>query len=122
MCFLYVFFSLVFQVFAIDKDMGDNGRLTYSISNAGGSGQTFMIKGDTGELFVKRNLTAADENRQYVLTIRASDNGKCSRSSLCICSALSCCLFYFYFFLINPHTENLLKYSLIHHALVQSYI
>ena len=78
MCFLYVFFSLVFQVFAIDKDMGDNGRLTYSISNAGGSGQTFMIKGDTGELFVKRNLTAADENRQYVLTIRASDNGKCS--------------------------------------------
>ena len=67
------------QVSAIDRDAGDNGRLTYAIRDFGGSGDRFMVKDTTGEIYVKQEFEASDENRQFVLTLRACDNGKTHR-------------------------------------------
>ena len=51
--------------------------MTYSIRDAGGSGNHFLVV-ETGEIFVKEKFEPSDENRQFTLTLRATDNGMTS--------------------------------------------
>jgi len=57
-------------------DSGENGRVSYSIT-FGNIGNTFGIDEDTGWLALNRPLSLrADENfKEYVLTVKATDNG-----------------------------------------------
>ena len=63
--------SSFFQVEAIDNDLGDNGRLTYTIESAQ---DIFEINKVTGELFALVNLDRETKDR-YTINIKASDSG-----------------------------------------------
>ena len=59
------------QVEAIDNDLGDNGRLTYTIESAQ---DIFEVNKVTGELFALVNLDREIKDR-YMIQIKASDSG-----------------------------------------------
>ncbi|XP_015586979.1 fat-like cadherin-related tumor suppressor homolog isoform X2 [Cephus cinctus] len=65
--------TVVVQVYAIDRDRGDNSRITYSITS-GNVGNVFTIDPDLGLIRIARelDLSAASE---YILLIKASDHG-----------------------------------------------
>ena len=62
---------MFFQVEAIDNDLGDNGRLTYTIESAQ---DIFEVNKVTGELFALVNLDREIKDR-YMIQIKASDSG-----------------------------------------------
>ena len=59
------------RIFAVDKDINDNSRLTYSISSL--SDSPFSISSSTGDLYLTRTLSRA-EATSHVLTVTAVDN------------------------------------------------
>ncbi|XP_066592660.1 fat-like cadherin-related tumor suppressor homolog isoform X2 [Prorops nasuta] len=66
----------LFQVLANDEDIGDNGKITYSIKAGRGKGK-FKIHPTTGMVYSQRSFEAGQE---YEMLIRAADNGEPQRS------------------------------------------
>lgn len=64
----------VIQLSATDKDTGDNGRVTYSITS-GAEGGEFEIHPDAGLITVKKPLDF-ETTEKYKLVVRATDNAK----------------------------------------------
>ena len=59
------------QVLAIDRDAGENGRVTYSIKSGKGKAK-FRIHPDTGVIYAAKTFEADTE---FDLMVRAEDNG-----------------------------------------------
>lgn len=66
----------VFQVLALDDDVGENARITYSLSPM----PVFSIDPDTGIITTRQRLDRETVSL-YALTVTATDNGKPSRSA-----------------------------------------
>ncbi|XP_024879658.1 fat-like cadherin-related tumor suppressor homolog isoform X4 [Temnothorax curvispinosus] len=66
----------LFQVLAYDQDIGDNGRIQYSIKGGRGKGK-FKIHPTTGMVYSHRGFEAGQE---YEMMIRAADHGEPQRS------------------------------------------
>lgn len=66
--------SSVAQMYAIDRDIGDNAKITYSIVS-GNIGNVFSIEPDMGVISVAKGL---DINTlpEYMIQVKATDNGK----------------------------------------------
>ncbi|XP_038113282.1 fat-like cadherin-related tumor suppressor homolog isoform X3 [Culex quinquefasciatus] len=69
----------VVQVYAIDRDIGDNARITYSIVS-GNIGNVFNIDPTMGVISVAKDLDISALS-EYMLQVKASDGGKPSLSS-----------------------------------------
>ncbi|CRK90602.1 CLUMA_CG004304, isoform A [Clunio marinus] len=69
----------VVQVYAIDRDVGDNAKITYSIVS-GNIGNAFEIDESMGIISVVKELDI-QALPEYMLQVKASDNGKSSLSS-----------------------------------------
>lgn len=65
--------SNVVTVYATDRDLGENGRINYSIIS-GNIGGVFSIDADMGTIRVAKSLTTAMS--EYMLQVKASDHGK----------------------------------------------
>lgn len=65
--------SAVVQVFAIDRDRGENARITYSITS-GNVGNVFVIDPDLGLIKVARELDLSVSS-EYILLVKATDHG-----------------------------------------------
>ena len=63
----------MFQVYAIDKDRGENARITYSITS-GNVGNVFSIDPDLGIIHVARELDLSISS-EYILLVKATDHG-----------------------------------------------
>ncbi len=57
---------------AVDQDSGENGRLTYSITEGNGAGY-FMIDSVTGEIVTEMKMDRETQDR-YALTVLATDH------------------------------------------------
>ncbi|XP_053598514.1 fat-like cadherin-related tumor suppressor homolog isoform X2 [Microplitis demolitor] len=66
----------VFRVLANDKDVGENGNITYSIKGGRGKGK-FRIHPTTGMVYSQKGFEVGQE---YEMMIRAADNGDPQRS------------------------------------------
>lgn len=66
--------SSVAQMYAIDRDIGENAKITYSIVS-GNIGNVFSIEPDMGVISVAKAL---DINTlpEYMIQVKATDNGK----------------------------------------------
>lgn len=66
--------SSVAQMYAIDRDIGENAKITYSIVS-GNIGNVFSIEPDMGVISVAKGL---DINTlpEYMIQVKATDNGK----------------------------------------------
>ena len=73
--------STVTQMLAVDKDRGVNARVSYSIS-AGNVGGAFLIDPDSGFVRVNQLLDVSTAH-EYMLVVKASDNGLPSLSATC---------------------------------------
>ncbi|XP_059483774.1 fat-like cadherin-related tumor suppressor homolog isoform X2 [Neocloeon triangulifer] len=71
--------SMVAQVSAIDLDKGENAKISYAITS-GNVGNAFSIDSETGAIQVARDLDM-NSNKEYMLTIKATDGGSPSLSS-----------------------------------------
>ena len=60
---------------AIDHDEGPNGEIGYSLVGDEAEG-LFQIHRRTGEITVRRRLTAADHQTERLLVVEATDHGK----------------------------------------------
>ncbi len=71
--------TTIIQAYAMDKDIGDNARVTYSIVS-GNIGNVFNIDPDMGIISLAKEL---DMNvlTEYMLQVKATDHGKPSLSS-----------------------------------------
>lgn len=65
--------SIVYTAYAIDKDEGDNGYLTYSLANL--NHVPFTMDPFTGEIRATEVLDYETMRREYILKVRASDWG-----------------------------------------------
>ncbi|KAK6173109.1 hypothetical protein SNE40_016628 [Patella caerulea] len=70
--------DVIKKVMAIDKDIGENGRITYRLITS--ETDKFAINQYTGEIVVQK-LTIDDENSVVMLTVEARDNGNPSRQA-----------------------------------------
>lgn len=66
--------SNVVTVYATDRDLGDNGRIIYSIIS-GNIGGVFSIDADMGTIRLAKSLSASAMT-EYMLQVKASDHGK----------------------------------------------
>lgn len=66
--------SNVVTVYATDRDLGDNGRITYSITS-GNIGGVFSIDVDMGTIQLAKSLSPTAVN-EYMLNVKATDHGK----------------------------------------------
>ncbi|XP_071495031.1 protocadherin Fat 1-like [Diadema antillarum] len=66
------------QVTAIDRDIGKNGEVQYTLVD-GGEGH-FAIDSSTGVIVVRERLGASSQNKNFTLKIKASDKGKPNHS------------------------------------------
>ena len=72
--------TLVGEVEATDNDLGDNQRITYSLT--GGEIDAFYIDNSTGEIFTIAGMFNADiAPYSYQLTVTATDNGGVPRNA-----------------------------------------
>ncbi|XP_065345647.1 fat-like cadherin-related tumor suppressor homolog isoform X4 [Cloeon dipterum] len=71
--------SRVAEVSAIDMDKGENAKISYAITS-GNVGNAFSMDQETGAIMVARDLDM-NSNKEYMLTIKASDGGSPSLSS-----------------------------------------
>lgn len=67
--FLFIYTQL--KILAIDRDSGENGRVTYSIKPGKGKAK-FRIHADTGVIYAAKTF---EPNTEYDLVVRAEDNG-----------------------------------------------
>lgn len=67
--------SMVLQILATDRDSGDNGRITYSI-DGGNVGNVFTIDSQLGFLRLGKPLDLHASSDEYLLQVKATDNGK----------------------------------------------
>lgn len=65
--------SIVYTAYAVDKDEGDNGYLTYSLANL--NHVPFTMDPFTGEIRATEVLDYETMRREYILKVRASDWG-----------------------------------------------
>lgn len=72
--------SMVLQILATDRDSGDNGRITYSI-DGGNVGNVFIIDSQLGFLRLGKQLDLHASSDEYLLQVKATDNGKPRLSS-----------------------------------------
>ncbi|XP_025106932.1 cadherin EGF LAG seven-pass G-type receptor 2-like isoform X2 [Pomacea canaliculata] len=68
--------SSVFKVYALDRDRGENARITYSMTPGN---PAFTIDPNTGDIFTRAALDR-ESSARYMLTVTATDNGKPQRS------------------------------------------
>ncbi|EDW03443.1 GH10500 [Drosophila grimshawi] len=70
--------EMVTHILAVDRDAGENGRISYDIVNGNGEGR-FRIKPQSGIIELAKTLPPAfeqlDKTGRFTLTIRASDHG-----------------------------------------------
>ncbi|KAK7465106.1 hypothetical protein BaRGS_00037727, partial [Batillaria attramentaria] len=71
------------QVNATDADEGDNGRVSFSITNTEGAAGAFHIDSSSGQISLTRSLTKSDVGL-VVLLVQAQDNGVRERRSTVI--------------------------------------
>ncbi|GLH14886.1 Fat-like cadherin-related tumor suppressor homolog [Gryllus bimaculatus] len=71
--------SAVVQVYAIDKDRGENAKITYSITS-GNIGNVFSIDPTLGTVQIARELDLGSMS-EYMLIVKATDNGSPPLSS-----------------------------------------
>ena len=71
--------SEVKGVYAVDEDLDENGRITYSIIAGDKAGQ-FKINSTTGVIYLRQPLDR-ETTSTYSLSVLAKDNGSPSRSS-----------------------------------------
>lgn len=71
--------SVVLRALAIDRDYGDNARISYSITS-GNIGNVFTIDAQMGTIQVARELDLSAA-KEYTLYIRATDHGNPPLSS-----------------------------------------
>lgn len=67
---------------AIDRDMGENGRVTYSIKSGKGKAK-FRINADTGVIYAAKPFEA---DAEYEILVRAEDNGLPKKSGTTLVS------------------------------------
>uniref|UniRef100_A0A182FUB6 Cadherin domain-containing protein n=1 Tax=Anopheles albimanus TaxID=7167 RepID=A0A182FUB6_ANOAL len=72
-----MFWRRTSQVLATDKDIGENGRVSYSIKPGRGKAKKFRIDPDTGVIYAARTF---DVDTEYDLLVRAEDHGEPKRS------------------------------------------
>lgn len=72
--------SMVLQILATDRDSGENGRITYSI-DGGNVGNVFTIDSQLGFLRLGKQLDLHASSDEYLLQVKATDNGKPRLSS-----------------------------------------
>lgn len=66
--------AAVVQMWAIDRDHGENARLTYSLTS-GNVGNVFRIDPDLGLVLLDRELDLSTAS-EYILMVRATDHGE----------------------------------------------
>ncbi|XP_030238562.1 protein dachsous [Drosophila navojoa] len=70
--------EMVTHIVAVDRDAGENGRISYDIVSGNGEGR-FRIKPQSGIIELAKTLPPAseqlDKTGRFTLTIRASDHG-----------------------------------------------
>ncbi|XP_014210543.1 fat-like cadherin-related tumor suppressor homolog [Copidosoma floridanum] len=66
--------AAVVQLVAVDRDRGENARVSYSLSS-GNVGSVFSIEPELGIVRVARELDLATAS-EYILIVRAQDHGK----------------------------------------------
>uniref|UniRef100_A0A453Z051 Uncharacterized protein n=2 Tax=Anopheles gambiae TaxID=7165 RepID=A0A453Z051_ANOGA len=69
--------QVIFRVLATDQDIGENGRVTYSIKPGRGKAKKFRIDPDTGVIYAARTF---EIDTEYDLLVRAEDHGVPKRS------------------------------------------
>lgn len=62
------------QVQAIDRDIGDNGKVRYQLVQ--GDDGKFQVNKRTGEIIVTQALDTRDQHQEYTLVIEAVDRGE----------------------------------------------
>lgn len=67
---------------AIDRDLGENGRVTYSIKSGKGKAK-FRINADTGTIYAAKPFEA---DAEYEILVRAEDNGLPKKSGTTLVS------------------------------------
>lgn len=73
---------VVARIQALDRDVGDNALLSYSMQSGSGMGY-FSVDGASGEIMVKEDL-ASFEQKAFSLHLQVSDNGRPKRSTATI--------------------------------------
>ncbi|XP_076298680.1 FAT atypical cadherin kugelei isoform X2 [Lasioglossum baleicum] len=71
--------AAVVQVYAIDRDRGENAKITYSITS-GNVGNMFSIDPDLGTIRVARDLDLSVSS-EYILLVKATDHGSPAMSN-----------------------------------------
>ncbi|XP_052890694.1 fat-like cadherin-related tumor suppressor homolog [Anopheles moucheti] len=69
--------QVIFRVLATDQDIGENGRVSYSIKPGRGKAKKFRIDPDTGVIYAARSF---EVDTEYDLLVRAEDHGVPKRS------------------------------------------
>ncbi|XP_055595283.1 fat-like cadherin-related tumor suppressor homolog isoform X3 [Uranotaenia lowii] len=69
--------QVILRVLATDQDIGENGRVTYSIKSGRGKAKKFRIDPDTGVIYAAKTFEVDSE---YDLLVKAEDNGVPKRS------------------------------------------
>lgn len=69
---------------AIDNDIGENGRVTYSIKSGKGKAK-FRINGDTGVIYAAKQF---EPDTEYDIIVRAEDNGLPKKSQTTLVSVI----------------------------------
>lgn len=75
---------ITFQVLAIDRDIGENGRVTYSIKSGKGKAK-FRIDADTGVIQAAKPF---ESDAEYDIIVRAEDNGLPKKSQTTLVSVI----------------------------------
>ena len=70
--------TVVFRVDANDTDTGEDGRLTYSVTNGNANG-TFSLNATSGGLSLRKHLDY-EERKTFMLSLSATDNGRAPRT------------------------------------------
>lgn len=74
----------IFQVLAIDRDIGDNGRATYSIKSGKGKAK-FRIDADTGVIYAAKQF---ETDTEFDIVVKAEDNGLPKKSVTTLVSVI----------------------------------
>ncbi|KAB0799258.1 hypothetical protein PPYR_07138 [Photinus pyralis] len=72
--------EVVTRILAVDKDNGDNGRVTYIIAG-GNEDNKFALGYDTGVLTLAKPFTFTDSIKTFTLNVTASDHGTPTRQA-----------------------------------------
>ncbi|XP_033097614.1 protocadherin Fat 1-like isoform X2 [Anneissia japonica] len=72
--------SIVRTVLAIDRDIGKNGEVKYSLVEGGDN--RFNINSTSGEIMLVKKLDPSNQNEDFILKIKASDKGNNKHSKV----------------------------------------